>query len=257
MIRAVVRAPSKPVRRALLLLAGATGLLVAGCTPAPPTPSGDWQLYAVRPRSGDIPLGTPSCAATPGPLLSETAPTVTQAVEAVDGVNDNVLRFAHGTGLSMANGQSGTGQEVPSETYSIVVLFRLSEIGGYDRLIDIKDGVSDSGVYLRDGSLVFFPDSTAGSRVVRTDEWVQVVVTRSATGSFRGFLDGAQQFQFNDTAGNALIESTLRFFVDNTSGDTTGEHSAGAVARIRLFGRALSTTEIGALGQTPGSPCPT
>jgi hypothetical protein len=51
--------------------------------------------------------------------------------------------------------------------------------------------------------------------------------------------------------------NNLIFFRDNISGGGTGEHSAGAVARVRLFNRPLSQSEINDLGQTPATPCAT
>jgi hypothetical protein len=47
------------------------------------------------------------------------------------------------------------------------------------------------------------------------------------------------------------------FFADNVAGGGTGEQSAWAIARMRLFRRALTLTEVGQLGQTPSTPCAT
>jgi len=212
-------------------------------------------MYSYHPRNY-FPY---ACTATPGPTLYPTHENLTSysygpVVENVDGVNEAAWLFSQGTGLKLAP----TTGEVRNDAYSIVVLFRLSELSGYRRLVDFKQGTSDTGLYLQDGFLRFFPDSTVGTRVVNNDEYVQVVVTRAATGTVRGFVDGVQQWQFTDTTGAALISSENRlgyFEDDRTTGDTANESSAGAVARIRVFDRPLSTTEIGALGQTPGSPC--
>jgi hypothetical protein len=46
----------------------------------------------------------------------------------------------------------------------------------------------------------------------------------------------------------------LVFCRDNLSGVGTGEHSASAMARVRLFDRPLSQSEINK-GQTPATPC--
>ena len=74
--------------------------------------------------------------------------------------------------------------------------------------------------------------------------------------ALRGYVDGVRQWQVPDTAGEGLLtRNQLVFFRDNTSGGSSTEHSAGAVARIRLFDRALTQDEIDRLGQTPGSPC--
>jgi hypothetical protein len=82
------------------------------------------------------------------------------------------------------------------------------------------------------------------------------VLTRAADATVRGFVDGTPQWQFTDTAGDGVISSNrLVFSMDNLSGGGTGEHSAGAVARVRLYDRALSQAEINSLGQTPATPC--
>jgi hypothetical protein len=241
-------------RRWVLLVAGvAVALLAAACVPTPPTPNADYQFYAWR--DGFRPL---SCAATPAlalvPIGSADADDAEwlRVVESVDGVNEHVGTFSHGAGYML----SDTTGEVPTDAYSIVMLFRLSEIGGYDRLIDFKNGTADSGLYLQAGFLRFHPLSGLGSKVIANNEYAQVVVTRAADGVVQGFVDGVQQWQFTDTTGDGLISpNTLRFFLDNSSGGVTTEHSAGAVARIRLFNRPLSRTEINNLGQTPGNPC--
>ena len=111
-------------------------------------------------------------------------------------------------------------------------------------------------MYLYNGSLRFYPTSGTGSKVIANDEWAQVVITRAADGTMRGFVDGVQQWQFADSSGLGIISSNrLVFFADNVSGGGTGEQSAGAAARIRLFTRALTPTEVGQLGQTPATPC--
>jgi hypothetical protein len=56
---------------------------------------------------------------------------------------------------------------------------------------------------------------------------------------------------------SVISDNNLIFFRDNISGAGTGEHSAGAVARVRLFNRPLSQSEINDLGQTPATPCAT
>jgi hypothetical protein len=73
----------------------------------------------------------------------------------------------------------------------------------------------------------------------------------------RGYVDGVQQWQFTDTAGDSVISpnNNLFFFVDNNAGGATGEDSAGAVARIRVFDRPLTATQVANLGQTPNSSC--
>jgi hypothetical protein len=76
-----------------------------------------------------------------------------------------------------------------------------------------------------------------------------VVLTRNAAGNVVGYVNGVRQFSFSDTANRAVIDGndTLRYFKDNVSGGSGGEHSAGSVARIRLYDRALSADQVAAL----------
>jgi hypothetical protein len=147
---------------------------------------------------------------------------------------------------------------ISNSTYSIVVLFELNEVGDdasrFRRIIDFKNGTSDNGLYIENvagtSKLSFYRGSTQGSvqgsTPIAANQYVQVVLTRDAGGTVVGYVDGVQQISFPDTAGDAVIaDDTLRFFRDNQGGT---EHSAGSVARIRLYDNvALSATEVGTL----------
>jgi hypothetical protein len=247
----------KRARRLVLLVpAGAVALLAAACGPTPPPPNTDYQF-----RDYSAAFGTPlGCANADGPDLfrlgTPGGTSVEGVVEGVDGVSEHVWQFSKGVGL----GLGPTTGEANNDAYSVVMLFRLSEIGGFDRLIDLKSGTAESGLHLYNGQLNFWrttaSNSFFGSKVIANNEYAQVVLTRAADGTVAGYVDGIRQWQFSDTTGEALISSqnTLRFFQDNAGGS---EHSAGAVARIRVFDRPLTATEVSNLGQTPGSPCAT
>ena len=80
-------------------------------------------------------------------------------------------------------------------------------------------------------------------------QWVQVALTRSLGGEVAGYVDGVQQFDVVDDAGNGVISDAdvLRLFRD----DARGEESSGAVARFRLFNGPLSAEQVQALGRLP------
>jgi hypothetical protein len=242
----------KRARRRVVLAAGAAVALLAGaCGPTPPTPDADFQMHARDSVFGYV----LSCAATPGSFLyplTGVGTSVGFTSETVDGVTEAVATFSQGAGFDI----SGVIGDVEADTYSIVLLVRMSQLGGFDRLLDFKNRAADSGLYLYNGSLRFYPSSATGSKVVANNEWAQVVITRATDGTVRGVVDGVQQWQFADSGGLGVISSNrLVFFADNVSGGGTGEQSAGAVARVRLFKRALSSTEVSRLGQTPSTPC--
>ena len=156
------------------------------------------------------------------------------ATEVVDGAPRRVLQFPQGNGL-----QASTGGVIPASSYTIVVLFRLADTSGFRRIIDFEAGSSDSGLYSLNGSLTFFgSDSGADSPISPSaggDPYHEVVLTRDSAGEVAGYVDGTEQFRFDDTSGNAVIHpgQTLTFFKDDDS--VSGEESAGAVANIRLY----------------------
>ncbi|HYC56906.1 MAG TPA: LamG-like jellyroll fold domain-containing protein [Candidatus Binatia bacterium] len=140
-----------------------------------------------------------------------------------------------------------------TEAYTIILEMRLDEVSGYRRLIDFKNGTSDTGLYLQSGALVFYNKSTAGGRVC-PDTWVQVAVTRDTNKNVIGYIDGNAYFHFNDTTDISMISANaLRFFRDNECGaGACTEASAGAVARILIYDFAMLGSD---LHQFAGVPC--
>src|SRR5207302_5390430 len=123
------------------------------------------------------------------------------------------------------------------------------------RLIDFENGTSDNGLYAGADNKLRFNPSATGANNLATGSYVQIALSRDANGLVTGYANGIQQFQFTDTNNDAVIDSnnTLRFFQDNLSGGNTGEASAGSIARLRLYGRALGATEIAALDREPST----
>jgi CSLREA domain-containing protein len=180
------------------------------------------------------------------PALTKIGPkSNTFATANVDGSSRKVLRFPQGNGVRL----SPTTGVVSNGTYTIVALFELDSVSGFRRIVDFKNGTSDNGLYVQNGNLRFFPSAAGTGAPIAANTYVQVVLTRDASGTVIGYVDGAQQFSFSDASGDAVIgvNNALRFFMDNQSGGATGEHSGGSVARIRLYDAALSAAEVGEL----------
>src|SRR5437588_10118801 len=121
--------------------------------------------------------------------------------------------------------------------------------------LNFKNGTSDNGLYATADNKLRFNPSVTGAANLGTGSYVQVALSRDANGLTTGYLNGTQQFQFTDTNNHAVIDSnnTLRFFQDNLSGGNTGEASAGSIARLRLYGFALSSSAIAGLDREPSS----
>ena len=187
--------------------------------------------------------------------MPEPAPALTGlgttgfATESVDGKTWKVQTFDDNSGVQL----SPTANEMAPGAYTIVVLFesRHRRIRAPHRLQE-RHGRHRS---VQPGGYLSFYNLAAGAAATIGSTFVQVVLTRGADGTVSGYVDGAQQFTFTDTASQAVISNdTLRFFQDNTSGGAGFEASPGAVARIRLYDKALTASEVGSLNQPPRTP---
>jgi hypothetical protein len=163
------------------------------------------------------------------------------ATETVRGESDRVLTFPDGNGLSLVD--PGL---VPNDDYSVVLAFRFADLDAYDRILDTS-GEEDSGLYQHDPGALAWHDSESTNHegptgVIEVDEYVEVGFTRSSSHRLAGYANGVQQFDYTDEFAdeNALIAGgALGFFLDDG-----GETAPGAVARIRLFKRALTADEV-------------
>jgi hypothetical protein len=171
------------------------------------------------------------------------------ATESVGGASQQVLVFPQGNGVSLAP----TTGVAPNDSYTIAILARLSTVSGYARYADFKNGTSDTGFYDLNGSLDFYDYGSGAASPIKADAYALVVLTRSSAGQLVGYVNGVQQFSFDDSTGGLGVispDNVLRFFRDNDSGSATTEHSAGAVARIRVWNGPLSPAEVSGLGGT-------
>lgn len=196
----------------------------------------------------DYQFGDSLESVTPGvPALALTGPA-DFVVDVPDGVERRTLAFAEGSGLAVAL----PADVLPAEAYTIVVLFRFERITSWRRIVDVKNGTSDSGLYSYHGQLQFYTHTPGEHVTVSEGVWVQVALTRDAGGMLIGYVDGVAQFSFADTSGEGVLgpERRLSFFRDDNG--VPNEHSAGVVARIRIYAGALDAAEVAALDRLPG-----
>jgi len=161
-----------------------------------------------------------------------------------DIIGSTGLSFSDNTGLAL----SPTRAVLRRDEYTIEILFHLDEISDYRKILDLKNGSVDTGLYVLNGCLNFFPRPVTSSTPIEADTFAQVVLTRgSSSDVVVGYVDGIRQFVFDDKLGIAEIDAahTLRFFVDDSR--TNVEHSAGVVSQIRLFDQEFSADEVAAL----------
>ena len=221
------------VRRGLAALVTAGALLGLGAqTASAATLVADYRFNDTRTSS----VGSP-------PPMNDIAPDPANGnvftTETVGGSPRRVLRFPQGNGLLVS-----TGGVIPTSTYTIVVNFRFDSISGFRRIIDFQASTADAGVYNFNGALSFFgADSGSDTPITPSsggDPYHEAVVTRDAAGEVVGYVDGVEQFRFDDSRGLAVIHAgqSLTFFKDDDS--VSGEESAGAVAGIKLYDGPLA-----------------
>lgn len=164
--------------------------------------------------------------------------------QSVDGAAQMTLRFPQGSGVILSNATS----VIPSNTYTLVMLFKLDTVTSYRRIFDLKNATVDRGLYVCNGRLNHYNATGNGALVCMAPQtWHQVVLTRDLAGQVVAYCDGVPQVSFNDTAGDAIVSGgrTVRFCKDDG-----GEESGGSIARLRLYTCALSAAEVAALDRT-------
>jgi len=163
-----------------------------------------------------------------------------------NGNNITVLKFEAGTAISLEN----CSQVIPQNKYSIVVLFYVENNEGYKRIIDFKNRKSDTGLYTHGTNIKFYDIQEGTGNHVLSNKFIQVAITRDENKNVNCYIDNNREITFFDHDDLAVIDldNVLSFFRDDNN-----EHSAGAVARIRLYDNALSSAEIESLNRIPHS----
>ena len=139
---------------------------------------------------------------------------------------------------------------IPTNVYTAILLFAFDNTSGWRRILDVKNPVSDYGLYELSGNLDFYPVVGGSGSPMSASNYVQVVITRDAASNVVCYANGIQQLAFVDTQNYSVISGSplqLRFFKDNTS-----EDASGAVARIRLYDKVMPAAQVSALDRLPG-----
>jgi hypothetical protein len=165
-----------------------------------------------------------------------------------------VLTFPKGSGVQVVK----PGGPTADSDYSVVMLFRLSELNGY-RAIFHPSGLgttsfnSDDGLYDRTGQLALYFAGALGNpflspaAVLKPDTYAEVAFTFDDDKDVptRAFFNGSPQVVF-DSDSNGAYADAMRFFKDNDGTNST-EDSAGAVSRIRIYSGALQPGEVSSI----------
>jgi hypothetical protein len=135
-------------------------------------------------------------------------------------------------GLSL----SGTGI---FDVYSIDIQFYFDDINaspnGYERILEFKNLASDTGLYNKNGFLIFFiagnTYTLSPGPVFASGQIADLLVTRSSTDIFSAYVNGTFAFSLLDSAGLATFsgpDNVVWFFMDDFQSIATGFPEAGS-----------------------------
>lgn len=160
-----------------------------------------------------------------------------------------------------------------TNTYTVLMKFSFTNFSGYRKIIDYLNRTSDTGFYIHNSKINFYPLGTSTNSFTAGQD-LTLMVTRQATngnsGTFTVYTyDGAsfsQQLQVTDNSGSSIpFVSTLHsggtklgFFFDDTATSSEATTS-GRVYSIKMWdGIALDATQLEAAATAPASaPTPT
>ena len=210
-----------------------------------------------------------------GPLAENGGPTQTHALlpgsPAIDAallpplagsylLNDSSLPMglaSEGGSLTGDGYQFGVDQgltlnaaPISSPAYTIELFFSFDTLSGFQKILDVENLGSDSGLYTDGNVLNFFVAGVAeytSTATLSTATPHHVVLTRNTSDDVKIYLDGAEVVSFNDSTGAANVSSVLRFFQDDTADGSGIEAGEGFVDFIRLYDGALSAAQVAAL----------
>jgi hypothetical protein len=133
--------------------------------------------------------------------------------------------------------------------YAIEITARLDQISEFRRILDFKNGASDSGLYSFAATLSFLPTIFGSSSVFSTTDFATILVTRDGgTNELTGYANGTPQFSIADAGGLGIFSTPaarMVFFRDDNV--FPGEEAGGSVRLIRIFDEGLSAAEVAAL----------
>lgn len=174
------------------------------------------------------------------------------------GVSRPVYRFAG----DLAGGASSAALEgglqlnttglIPSNSYSVEMVFSLDQVNGYRRITETQNRTSDNGFYVISSALQEFPQATSALNGFAANTYYDVVLTVSNAGSnnVTAYLNSTPYFTVTSTDSN-ILTNTLNFFLDNGN----NEYSNGKIALVRLFDAPLTSGQVTSLYNN-GNPFP-
>lgn len=148
------------------------------------------------------------------------------------------------------------------DTYSIAMTFSVNAVSGWRKIIDYMNRADDSGFYLLNGQLQFYPNA-AGGAIFAPNDLMNIVVVRDATTNpsaptftvYSAASNGTYVQAYTAPAANTSLpystngHTILGFFFDDTA---TGSEaaSAGRIYDLRMWqNTALSSSDLNSVYQ--------
>ncbi len=151
-----------------------------------------------------------SCGAVTGSFTTQIISTTAGSCSALA---QPVFAFNAGGGLSFPNNSTIGG------TYTIHMFFKFNALGGYQRIIDFLDGITDAGLYTLGNCLNFYPNGNVGTCSFMANTFFLLTLVRDGvTNVITIYLNGASFGTFNDAASTyvpATSTTPIVFFRDN------------------------------------------
>jgi hypothetical protein len=157
--------------------------------------------------------------------------------------------FAAGQGPSISNA-------IDADTYSLEVMFRIDDTGGFKKLIDFKNRQSDNGLYNYFTGLILYPPAGGPSGAILAGQMTPLVITRDgATNQVIAYVNGVQQFAFQDVTHEASFNGANNIIHLLRNDIFFSEDPSGFLDYVRIFNCALTPQEVQQLyqGSTGGS----
>lgn len=229
--------PDAPLRRSLLAM-----LLVSFCSialdvraGAPPMSVADYDLSV---GLGDV-NGNGAALTKVGAV--DSTPVTVQ----VYGVDREALSVPVGAGLRLE-----TDALLPLDAYSIAIWVRQESVTGYAKLVDTRNLTTDLGLYSVSTDLRYFSAGVATTGSFTAGAFHQVVVTRTSQGAYSGYINGAPQFSFIDSADDqatAISADRVLHFLRDDNQTANSEEGDFVLLRVQLFDSALSPADVRAI----------
>ena len=155
-----------------------------------------------------------------------------------------------------------------TNTYTILMKFSFADFSGYRKIIDYLDRGSDTGFYILNSRINFYPLGTSTNSFT-PGQAMTLMVTRQATTGNEGVFtvysyNGTtfnQELQVTDTQGTSIPAAStvhaggtkLGFFFDDTATRSEAT-SSGKVFNIKMWsGAALTAADLETVATTPAS----